>query len=294
MFCNFLVGLHLNSYKTLVFSIIAFFLTTITVNADEIDEFLQSEVTPLPRAHAHNDYEHDNPLFDALNHGFCSVEADVHLGNGTLYIAHDLEDIKENKTLERLYLDPLNKIIEKNNGEIYDCKHPFILLIDIKTEAKVTYLAVHNTLKKYEDIFSYYNNGKIIEGVVMAIISGSRPRELMKSQNTRYAFYDGRLSDLGSKEPHNFMPLISDDWNEYFLWNKTGNLPSDMWNKIFDIAEKVHSNNRMLRFWNVPVEPLQIRTIIWKALLEADIDLINSDDLEGLKNFLIENDKNDF
>ena len=38
-----------------------------------------SSPTPLPRAHAHNDYEHPRPLLDALSHGFCSVEADVHL-----------------------------------------------------------------------------------------------------------------------------------------------------------------------------------------------------------------------
>ncbi|MEU9588105.1 hypothetical protein AB0D70_32420, partial [Streptomyces werraensis] len=37
---------------------------------------------PLPRAHAHNDYEHDRPLLDALDHGFTSVEADIYLVDG--------------------------------------------------------------------------------------------------------------------------------------------------------------------------------------------------------------------
>ena len=32
---------------------------------------------PLTQAHAHNDYEHDRLLLDALEHGFTSVEADV-------------------------------------------------------------------------------------------------------------------------------------------------------------------------------------------------------------------------
>ena len=39
-------------------------------------------VTPLRQAHAHNDYEHPRPLLDALDHGFCSVEADVFLTDG--------------------------------------------------------------------------------------------------------------------------------------------------------------------------------------------------------------------
>ena len=37
---------------------------------------------PLAQAHAHNDYEHDRPLLDALEHGFTSVEADVWLVDG--------------------------------------------------------------------------------------------------------------------------------------------------------------------------------------------------------------------
>src|SRR5262245_58578952 len=38
--------------------------------------------TPLRQAHAHNDYEHPRPLFDALDQGFCSVEADIYLVDG--------------------------------------------------------------------------------------------------------------------------------------------------------------------------------------------------------------------
>src|SRR5215212_3935529 len=29
----------------------------------------------IPRTHAHNDYDHTNPLFDALHQGFIGVEA---------------------------------------------------------------------------------------------------------------------------------------------------------------------------------------------------------------------------
>src|SRR5436190_1820266 len=41
-----------------------------------------AEVRCLPNAHAHNDYLHTRPLLDALDQGFCSVEADIHLVNG--------------------------------------------------------------------------------------------------------------------------------------------------------------------------------------------------------------------
>src|ERR1035438_747298 len=45
-----------------------------------------AEPVPLVHVHAHNDYEHKRPLFDALDHGFCSVEADIYrvAGQGLL------------------------------------------------------------------------------------------------------------------------------------------------------------------------------------------------------------------
>lgn len=39
---------------------------------------------PLIQAHSHNDYEHARPLFDALDLGFCNVEADIYLVDGKL------------------------------------------------------------------------------------------------------------------------------------------------------------------------------------------------------------------
>ena len=66
-------------------------------------------VAPLAQAHAHNDYEHDRPLLDALDHGFTSVEADIYLVDGALLVAHNRRDVKPERTLEKLYLDPLQE-----------------------------------------------------------------------------------------------------------------------------------------------------------------------------------------
>src|SRR5262245_49224155 len=78
-----------------------------------------SRVEPLPRAHAHNDYEHARPLLDALDHGFCSVEADVYLTDGALLVAHERKDVRPGRTLETLYLDPLRERVKANGGRVY-------------------------------------------------------------------------------------------------------------------------------------------------------------------------------
>src|SRR5262249_11249891 len=64
-------------------------------------------VEVVSRGHAHNDYEHPRPLFDALDHGFRSVEADIFLVDGKLLVGHAQADLKPERTLEKLYLDPL-------------------------------------------------------------------------------------------------------------------------------------------------------------------------------------------
>ena len=51
-------------------------------------------VIPLRHAHAHNDYEHKRPLFDALDRGFCSIEADIYLVGGELLVGHTPLDLR--------------------------------------------------------------------------------------------------------------------------------------------------------------------------------------------------------
>src|SRR5215831_11275168 len=96
---------------------------------------LVAQPRPLTNVHAHNDYEHSRPLFDALDHGFCSVEADIWLTPDGLLIGHDKKDLKPGRTLEALYLEPLRDRVKANGGRVYQSGPAFYLLIDSKTEA---------------------------------------------------------------------------------------------------------------------------------------------------------------
>ena len=110
---------------------------------------------PLAAAHAHNDYEHDRPLLDALEHGFTSVEADVWLVDGELLVAHDLEDAKPGVTLKSLYLDPLDELVRNHGHSVYPHWDGSLqLLIDIKSEGEATYAAIEQELSEHRDIMS--------------------------------------------------------------------------------------------------------------------------------------------
>ena len=115
-----------------------------------------TRVTPLVHAHAHNDYSHDRPLYDALDCGFNSVEADVFLVEDDLYVAHDRRDITPDRTLRGLYLDPLRERIKHNSGRVFRNGPQFILLIDLKTSAVETYRTLDKMLAEYRDIFTSF------------------------------------------------------------------------------------------------------------------------------------------
>ena len=243
---------------------------------------------PLAQAHAHNDYEHNRPLFDALEHGFTSVEADVWLVDGELRVAHDLEDARPGATLESLYLDPLEDLVHSQPGHSVYPKWDgsLQLLIDIKSEGEATYAAIEQELAKHRDIMSRYTNGNVKTGPVTAVISGNRPLATMQAQGRRFSFYDGHSADLTSGMPAGLMPLASDNWTKLFTWQGVGPMPEAERGKLQAYVAEAHANGYRVRFWATPDVPGDAREAVWTELADAGVDHINTDDLAGLQQFL--------
>jgi len=246
-----------------------------------------ADIVPLPRTHAHNDYMHERPLYDALAAGFCSIEADVFLVDGDLFVAHDADKIKSDRTLRALYLDPLRQRVKQNGGRVYVNGPEVILLIDIKSEAEPTYKALDRILAEYGDIFTSYGPDGRSNKAVVAVVSGNRPYEFMAAQKLRYACYDGRLTDLESDAPADLICMISDNWTKYFKWNGVGEMPVEESRELRDIVQIAHAKGRLVRFWATPDKPSAARDALWRELLSAGVDLISTDDLAGLKRFLM-------
>jgi hypothetical protein len=239
----------------------------------------------LIQAHSHNDYEQAQPLFDALKLGFCNIEADIHLIEGKLLVAHALEQAHPSKTLQSLYLNPLRERSRQNGGRVYTNGPTVILLIDIKTDAEKTYAALRTVLHEYREVLTVFQSAKIITNAVTVVISGNRPRQTMASEAIRYAAFDGRIEDLDSLEPASFLTWISDNWQLHFTWRGVGPFPDREKEKLHQIVKKAHERGRKLRFWGTPDQP-----VVWRELLGSGVDIIITDDLALLQNFL-EKDK---
>jgi glycerophosphoryl diester phosphodiesterase len=254
--------------------------TTVTPLLDP-SKPLAADPAPLIRAHAHNDYEHPRPLLDALACGFGSIEADVHLVDGRLLVAHDRKAVKPERTLEALYLDPLRERVKQNGGRVYRSGPTIILLIDVKSEAVATYEALHAVLKNYAAMLTVFRDGVTTPGAITVIVSGSRAPAVMAAQALRYAAMDGRIDDLNGQTAPALIPLVSDNWQKVFSWRWTGPIPDDEARKLKALVEQAHAQGRQLRFWNTPDNPAT-----WSVLYAAGVDLINTDQLTGLQGFL--------
>lgn len=238
-------------------------------------------IQPLPQAHAHNDYNHQRPLQDALEQGFCSIEADVFLRNGALLVGHAANELRPERTLEKLYLAPLRERVRANGGSVYPKGPTLWLLIDIKSDGPATYAAIDSLLARYGDILSVTRDGTFEPKAITVVISGNCPRDVIRGQTVRYAGIDGRPEDLSSTEPAHLMPWISANWTLLFQWRGEGPLPEAQRMKLQRYVEEAHQHQRVVRFWATPERPE-----LWQELLDARVDLIGTDRLAELATFL--------
>ncbi len=239
-----------------------------------------AQVQPLPQAHAHNDYLHQRPLLDALSYGFTSVEADVHLIGNQLLVYHDKPAHPDpERTLEKLYLDPLQERMKSNTGRIYQgYNQPFYLMVDFKSDGQQTLNRLLEVLETYRDLLTSKGNAAT---PVVLFISGNRPvKEILALENPLVSL-DGRPDELDQEIPATRMPVVSDNYRNVLSWLGE-NLPEPAEVAHLDeLVRQVHLQGKKIRLWAAPDRPE-----VWQFLLDHQVDLINTDRIEDLSKFL--------
>lgn len=255
-----------------------------SLSSNEMD---LSCITPLPQAYAHNDYWHRRPLWDALSKGFTAIEVDIHLVRNDLMIAHKKPSFFQRKRyLTKQYLKPLWKLYKSQNGNIYpNYNKPILLIIDIKTDAASTYKPLLAELEPYQEMLTCIENDVLQPRAVTVLISGNRPVEILSQQKDRCLFLDGRINDRGLQFTNTLTPIVSDNWNRFFGHvSANQRIPERDLEILKLMVDLTHSQGKKLRLWNTPESKR-----IWTQLLEAGVDYINTDQLEELSLFLIQN-----
>ncbi len=227
-----------------------------------------------PAMHSHNDYEQRNPFYTAWQQGFESIEADIFLKDGELFVAHNPEDIKTGRTLSSLYLQPIAKVIAANKGNIYtDANKKLQLLIDIKTEAYPTLKVLVDQLKTYSAIINNPN--------ITIAISGNRPKEADYTNYPSYIFFDGRPGIQYSEAALKKVALISIGFNSFSKWDGKTALTAEERNRLSKVIAEAKQLNKPFRFWGCPDASLA-----WGEFIKMGVDFINTDHIEELAAFV--------
>ncbi|MEO5591199.1 MAG: phosphatidylinositol-specific phospholipase C/glycerophosphodiester phosphodiesterase family protein [Chitinophagaceae bacterium] len=242
-----------------------------------------SQVIPLPHAYAHNDYWHKRPLFDAMDNGFTHIEADVYLRRSRLLVAHRLPFLKRKHTIEGLYLKPLFTYLSNTIGQAQTPLDTVVLMIDIKSNGKKTYKALRKILNNYKTILSTCEKGKVTIRNLTLVLTGHRPLQLLKTEESRYVFADADLRKINTEEadPEMFT-TASCKYSDLVTWKGKGEIPALEKIHLTALVNKAHLSGTKVRLWAAPENET-----VWLFLRNCGVDLINTDKLLALKNFFI-------
>ena len=227
--------------------------------------FAAQAQNPLLKAHAHNDYEHERPFFDAFQLGFGSIEADVYAVNGELLVGHERSQLRLNRNLKDLYIDPIIRVLKANKeGNFHQ------LLIDSKTSSDSTLPLIIAALKPHAEILQ--KKGFRI------VISGNRPKPSKYIESPAWITFDGRSDE---RFPTNKVILESESMLKFGLWGGQGPIPAALKEKLKNYVDQVHSNGRKVRLWATPDSLLG-----YQALIDIGVDYIGTDKLSLLADYL--------
>lgn len=211
--------------------------------------------------HSHNDYLQNVPFLKAYAAGASSIEADVFLVGDSLYVAHTQEEIDTERSLERLYLEPLQRALALG---LEDPKK-MQLLIDVKSEPYATLDALIKILKGYPSI--------IEDDTVTIAISGNRPKPSEYPKYPDFISFDHQsLEPIENPAILEKIALISLSFRNFSEWNGKGRLTADDLEKVSATIEKAHAFKKPFRFWATPDSKTA-----WKAFADLGVDFINTD-----------------
>ncbi|MDB5275645.1 MAG: Phosphoesterase family protein [Ferruginibacter sp.] len=251
-------------FASLLFLISSFFMGV----------FAQPVIYTAANAHSHNDYHQRSPFFQAYAEQFGSIEADIHLRNGSLVVGHDSDKLVLANTLELLYLDPLVKSIAANSGTVYkDINRKLQLLIDIKTQPEPTLKALVELLQKYPGI--------IRNKTVRIVITGNRPDVKTYKNYPSFIWFDGDANKTYSKDALAKIAMLSEDFEDHTKWRGMGELPDTARTALNEMIARAHAAHKPIRFYACPDF-----AAAWKTMEQLKVDYLNTDHIEALGDFL--------
>ncbi len=241
----------------------------------------------LPTGHSHNDYYQPKPLLDALELGFGSIEVDVFPEGDALLVGHHERELKPERTLKALYLEPLLArclAAGEATGPL-PAGGRLTLLIDIKRHGERALEILLPALEPLRPWLRRVEGDRVIEGPIEVVLSGARPMKTVAALSSRSVFIDGRIGDLDANPSPALVPMISTAMHAALGTYGISGLDESARARLRMLVRRTHDQGRRLRFWG----HVESRAV-WTALVEADVDHIGTDRPKMLGLWLAGND----
>ena len=218
--------------------------------------------------HSHNDYDQANPFWGAYNARSGSIEADIFQIDGDLFVSHNRKDVKPERTLRAMYLDPIRKMFEENGHSGYPNGETYQLMIDLKTDAASTLPVLLKILEEYKACFDHANNPHAVK----IVITGHKLTPDRFGDFGENIFFDGLIGETYTPAQRKHIALVSQTLRKYSSWNGKESMTKADQKKIKKLIKHAHRQGLKIRFWQSPDTELA-----WRTAKKMKIDFINSD-----------------
>jgi alkaline phosphatase len=232
--------------------------------------------------HAHNDYEKNNPLKEALKYAFKSIEVDIFLHQGRLVVSHIPLQLDFKPDLEELYFKPLAQLHEQDFWSQYPAR-PLRLMIDMKNASEPGIDSLRSLVLKYRTLFV----GS--QAPVRLVLSGGAQRFLMKPGDTLLWGLDDSVVALWEKiqSPDNYTAQASMSWPAFrkrYLHHRSTQQKDSL---VQNLTSWFKGRNIPLRLYAAGNRPRQ-----WKRLADWGFTVINVDCYRRARRWLATYQKN--
>jgi alkaline phosphatase len=220
--------------------------------------------------HFHNDYLRKKPLEEALELGAASIEIDVYKYKNKLCVAHLPTGIRPSKTLDKIYIKPLLKLIKDSLLAQQYSANPLVLLIDCKSRVSQTLPLLQKYFLPLYPYLSFHTPNSTHKGLLQVVVCHASPSSVPDS-----TFWLIDKHDLLKKIPDNERwkyYMASYNWKKYFKWRGKDSIPAHERQLFSVLAENAHSQSLCIRFYNAP-DFFEF----WNWSANQSIDLIHTD-----------------
>lgn len=226
--------------------------------------FAQQKYTAA-NIHSHNDYSRPNAFYQAFNAGAGAIEADIHLRDGKLLVAHDTLISKAPRSFVQLYLLPIMKELKAH-------PRPLNLVIDIKGSYAPILTELMKELKPLKQLIKDNNSNP-----VSIIITGNRPPPTQYKNYPSYITFDDDLQLPHTPDEWKRVAQVSLNFENYSDWRGEGDLPIVEERRLKSVINAVHAAGKKIRFWAAPDN---IKG--WQKLMQLHADILSTDKIDDL------------